>query len=134
MRRTHQSVWFRGFILPLGWLVAATVISPTTAPSRSPQGPADPPQAGLQAAQLLPQRAAEEKNPGTELTPKQKREVMKSNFEKMKKEAAQLASMATELRDQLDKSNVDILSLDVIQRAERIEKLARKIKEEAKGY
>jgi hypothetical protein len=118
----------------LGWLVAATVISPTTAPSRSPQGPADAPQAGLQTAQLLPQKAAEEKNPGPELTPKQKREVMKSNFEKMKNDAAELASMANELRDELDKTSVDILSIDVIHRAEKIEKLARKIKEEAKGY
>jgi hypothetical protein len=134
MIQTHQSVWLRGFILPLGWLVAATVISPTTAPSRSAEGPADAPQADLRVALLLPQRIIEEKHPGTELTPKQKRELMKSNFAKMKNDAAQLASIANELRDELNKTSVDILSMDVIHRAEKIEKLARKIKEEAKGY
>jgi len=59
---------------------------------------------------------------------------MKSNFEKVKNDAAQLASMANELRGELNKTSVDILSMDVIHRAEKIEKLARKIKEEAKGY
>jgi hypothetical protein len=134
MRRTPQSVWLRGFILPLGWLVAVTVISPTTAPSRSAEGPANTPQAEFQVALLLPQRMPVGKNPGPELTPKQKRELMKSNFEKMRNDAAQLASMANELRDELDKANVDILSVDVIHRAEKIEKLARKIQQEAKGY
>jgi hypothetical protein len=59
---------------------------------------------------------------------------MKSNFKKMKDEAAELASLSNELRDELNKTSVDILSLDVIHRAEKIEKLARKIKEEARGY
>ncbi|MGD1158678.1 MAG: hypothetical protein ABSA41_23035 [Terriglobia bacterium] len=134
MRRTPQSVWLRGFILPLGWLVGASLISPTTAPSRSAEGPANTPQADFQVALLLPQRITEGKNPGPELTPKQKRELMKSNFEKVKNDAAQLASMANELRGELNKTSVDILSMDVIHRAEKIEKLARKIKEEAKGY
>jgi hypothetical protein len=134
MIRTRQSVWLRGFILPLGWLVAASLISPSTAPSRSAEGPADTPQADLQVVLLLPQRIYVEKNPNPELTPKQKRELMKSNFHKMRNDAAQLASMANELRDELNKARVDILSMDVIHRAEKIEKLARKIKEEAKGY
>jgi hypothetical protein len=134
MIRTHQSVWLRRLIVPLGWLVAASLITPTTAPSRTAEGPADTPQADLQVALLLPQRIYVQKNPSPELTPKQKRELMKSNFEKMRNDAAQLASMANELRDELNKTSVDILSVDVIHRAEKIEKLARKIKEEAKGY
>jgi ribosome recycling factor len=114
--------------------VAACLISPTAAQSRNAEGPSDTPQADLQIALLLPQRITVEKTPPPDLTPKQRRELMKSNFKKMKAEAAELASMATELRDELDKTSIDVLSLDVIHRAERIEKLARKIKEEAKGY
>jgi len=41
---------------------------------------------------------------------------------------------ANDLHEELDKSSVDILSLDVIQKADKIEKLAKKIKDEAKGY
>ncbi|MBZ5669865.1 MAG: hypothetical protein LAO04_09055 [Acidobacteriia bacterium] len=134
MRRTPQSVWLRGFILTLGWLAAASLISPTTAPSRNAEGPADTPQADFQVALLLPQTIGVEKHPTPELTHKQRRELMKFNFENMKDDAAQLASLANELRDELNKTSVDILSVDVIHRAEKIEKLARKIKQEAKGY
>jgi hypothetical protein len=134
MMRMCHSPWLRGFILPLGGLIAACLISPTVAPSRNAEGPSDTPQADLQMALLLPQRVTFEKPPPPEITPKQRRELMKSNFNKMKAEAAELASMANELRDELDKTSVDILSVDVIHRAEKIEKLARKIKDEAKGY
>jgi ribosome recycling factor len=85
-------------------------------------------------ALLLPQQITPEKTQPPELTAKQRRDLMKSNFQKMKADAAELASMANDLRDELDKSSVNVLSMDVIRRAEKIEKLARKIKEEAKGY
>ena len=68
------------------------------------------------------------------MTAKQKAAMMKSNFEKTKDDASELADMANGLRDELNKTNINILSVDVIHRAEKIEKLARKIKEEAKGY
>jgi hypothetical protein len=118
----------------MAWLIAAGLISQATAPSARAQSSADAPQADLQAALLLPQRPTEDKIPEPTLTPKQRREVMKSNFEKVKNDAAELASLANELRDELDKTSVDVLSMDVIHKAEKIEKLARKIREEAKGY
>ena len=76
----------------------------------------------------------EVKPEGPEITTRQKRDLLKSNFEKTKDNASELADMAIGLRDELNKTNVNILSVDVIHRAEKIEKLAKKIKEEAKGY
>jgi nitric oxide reductase activation protein len=45
-----------------------------------------------------------------------------------------LLSLAQELKAEVDKSNKDQLSLDVVKRAEQIEKLAKSVKEKMKGY
>lgn len=133
MVRTSCSVWLRGLIV-LGLLVATTLIWTASAPSRPPEGQAASPLADPAAARVTSQGVPVERNTGPELTTKQKRELLKSRFEKIKDDAAQLATKANDLHDELDRSSVDILSLDVIQKAEKIEKLAKKIKDEAKGY
>jgi hypothetical protein len=68
------------------------------------------------------------------LSPKQRLYIMRANFEKSKSDAAELAALAKALREELNKPNVNVLSLQVVNRAERIEKLAKKIREETKGY
>ena len=70
---------------------------------------------------------------GPPLTKKQKQQLLKSNFEKMKRDGDELAELARSLQEDLDKSNQNVLSLKVVERTERIEKLARKIKTAAKG-
>ena len=68
------------------------------------------------------------------LTPKQQRDILKSNYEKMKEQADELADLAKSLRDDLNKSNQNILSLQVVDKADKIEKLAKKIRDSAKGH
>ena len=68
------------------------------------------------------------------LSDKQKRELLKSNFDRMKRDAKELADLAKELEDQLDKSNENVLSLGIVDKADKIEKLARKIKSTARGF
>ncbi len=65
---------------------------------------------------------------------KQKRELMKANYEKMKRDAEELASLAKSLQEDVDKSNENVLSLHIMEKAEKIEKLAKRIKSVAKGY
>jgi len=65
---------------------------------------------------------------------KQKKELLKQNFEKMKSDAGELVELSKSLQADLDKSNENVLSLRVVDRAEKIEKLARRIKEMARGY
>ena len=72
--------------------------------------------------------------PQIPLTGKQKRDLLKSNFEKMKHDAKELADLSKALQDELDKSNENVLSLDVVDKADKIEKLARKIKGTARGF
>lgn len=59
---------------------------------------------------------------------KRQRDLLKSNYEKLKQEADELAGLAKSLQDDLDTSNPDVLSLKVVQKAEKIEKLAKKIR------
>jgi hypothetical protein len=52
----------------------------------------------------------------------------------LKRDTDKLLKLATELKQYVDKSNENVLSLDVLKRAEAIEKLARSVKEKMKGY
>ena len=63
---------------------------------------------------------------------KREKDLRKYRFEKMKDHAAELAKLSAALKEDLDKSNENILSLDVVEKAQEIEKLAKKIQSEAK--
>ncbi len=52
----------------------------------------------------------------------------------LKRDTDKLLKLATELKQYVDKSNENVLSLDVLKKAEAIEKLARSVKEKMKGY
>lgn len=51
----------------------------------------------------------------------------------LQKDTDRLLQLATELKEYVDKSNEHTLSLDVIKKAEEIEKLARSVKGKMKG-
>lgn len=53
--------------------------------------------------------------------------------EDIKKDTEKLLELATELKQAVDKSNENTLSLDVVKKAEQIEKLAKAVKEKMKG-
>lgn len=90
---------------------------------------------GFRSAALRAQEIPREENePARGLSPKQKRELLKSNFEKMKRDADELLSLAQSLQGDLSKSSEHVLSLPIVEKAEKIEKLARKIKTTARGY
>ena len=63
-------------------------------------------------------------------------QVMARNAERQKKlteDTAKLLALATELKEQVDKTDKDILSVDVIKKTDEIEKLAKSIRERMKG-
>ena len=51
----------------------------------------------------------------------------------LKRDTEKLFKLATELKDYVDKSNENVLSLDVLKKAEEIEKLARSVREKMNG-
>lgn len=76
-------------------------------------------------------------SPSPETFPKssQKRQkaLMDYNFKKLKQHAQDLADLAKSLQTEIEKSNENVLSLEIVKKAEQAEKLAKKIKDEAKG-
>lgn len=72
--------------------------------------------------------------PPAPLSPQQRKGLLKSNFEKMKRDAEELAALAKSLQVDIDGSNENVLSLKIVDKAEKIERLAKKIKAAAKGY
>ncbi len=61
------------------------------------------------------------------------RALARANFENLKHDTDQLADLAKALQLEVSKSNYNRLSLSVIDKAGKIEKLAKKIKGNAKG-
>jgi len=59
--------------------------------------------------------------------------ILKAKYEDAKRNADALAELALALKSDLDKGNENVAPLDVPQRAEKIEKLAKKLKKWGKG-
>lgn len=53
--------------------------------------------------------------------------------EQLVKDTNKLLALATELKSQVDKTNKDTLSVDVVKKADEIEKLAKNVKEKMRN-
>jgi hypothetical protein len=56
-------------------------------------------------------------------------EQQKKRYENVKRDSQKLLELATELKQNVDKSGENILSMDVVRKAEEMEKLARRVKD-----
>jgi hypothetical protein len=92
------------------------------------------PSAGASSSQAVQELQPNSESEQIRLSGKQKRDLLKANFDRMKRDAKELADLAKDLQEQLDKSNENVLSLTVVDKADKIEKLARKIKSSARGF
>jgi hypothetical protein len=128
--RTAILLWL--FVTLAGQMLGVPrIISATAAPSH--------PEATTQvdnpdAPQRSPRAQSNEESSQSPLPEKQRRDLLKANFEKMKRDAGELTDLAKALQEELNKSNENILSLDIVDKADKIEKLARKIKGTARGF
>ncbi len=126
----------RGAMLSWGLLITLACLIPPSAPAQFPQSSQgsttqsggrpilspDSHEAGLNRPDIYPP-----------LTLQQKQGLVQANFAKSKSDAAALAALAKELREELNKPDA-VLSAEVINRVEKIEKLAKRIRDETKGY
>ena len=119
-------------VLAWGLLITVIFLAPAPVPAQSMQNEPIPSSqtGGRRNNNVLPP-LPDETSP---LSPKQKLNIMQSNFARSKTDAAELAALAKGLREELDKPNVNVLSLEVMNRVDRIQKLAKKIREETKGF
>lgn len=68
-----------------------------------------------------------------EMQEQQARSRNSDRQKKLKEDTDKLLVLATQLKQDVDKTNKDVLSVDVIKKADEIEKLAHSVKERMKG-
>jgi glucose/arabinose dehydrogenase len=103
-------------------LLTFTAISLAAAQQPAPGSAAQPPVAKMPATAVP---TADTSKPTTpQKTPQQKQ---------LADDTAKLLTLANELKVELDKSSKDTLSLSVIRKAEQVEKLAHKVRDEMKA-
>ncbi|MGH9451818.1 MAG: hypothetical protein ACRD11_14980 [Terriglobia bacterium] len=127
---------FRGAVVVALTVLAALVLAaakqgsaPAPYGAQSPVPPHQFPQS-LSSSPSLPV-APPLNNP---LTLKQKSAIVNANFRSTKHDVEKLSKLVQTLDDELKKSNPDVLSLSIVKQTDKIAKLARKIKNEAKSY
>ena len=54
--------------------------------------------------------------------------------QELKRDTEKLLKLSTELKDYVDKTNENVLSLEVLKKAEEIEKLAHSVRTKMRGY
>ena len=87
----------------------------------------------------FPQVPPLEQKPGREDEPRlrmEKEMAKKANQNRqadLKRDTEKLLKLATELKESVDKTNESTLSVDVVKKAEEIEKLAHSVKDKMKG-
>lgn len=83
-----------------------------------------------QAQDRRPQEAVPEGPP----MPNAERKILEENDKDMKKKVDRLYELATELKNEVNKTDSSkVLSMNLVKKAEEIEKLARDIKNRSKG-
>lgn len=96
----------------------------------------------MQGQDTIPSRGTPRQNRLPRINPtrfpkpsrKQQQALLDNNFKQMKKHADDLAELAKSLQKEIHDSNANVLSLEIVKKAEQVEKLAKKIKKEAKAY
>lgn len=126
--RSPSRRWIRG---AAGVAVMATLIAVAQPPQQSPTPNPDLPYLRPEANRLP------DKNDQMKLNTDQakKAHFEAANAERKKQiadDTAKLLELATELKSEVDKTSKDTLSINVIRKAESIEKLAKGVKEKMK--
>jgi len=68
-----------------------------------------------------------------EMQRKMQKQRQKKRFEEMQRDSQKLLELATALKKHVDESGEQVLSVEVIKKAEEMEKLARRVKENMRG-
>ena len=106
----RKVIFLLGTFLALAVLVFAGVPALRSAPSQPIQG----------------SRTTDQQQ---EMEDRMQKAANKKRQDEIKEETQKLFQLASELKDAVDKTNENMLSLEVIHKAEEVEKLAKKVKE-----
>ena len=80
------------------------------------------------------QKPGQEPAPENPMAPSAEKKILEENEKDIKKKVERLYGLASELKAEVDKTDSSkVLSLNLVRKAEEIEKLAREIKNRSKG-
>ena len=122
MKLHPSKVWFSRALLAACLMVVPALFG--AAQSRGTGG--RPPNQGPEP---IPQEG-----PDILTSSKQRKAFLKHKLEKMKEDADEMAELAISVQEELEKTSENEFPLKVVEKAEKIEKLAKRIKNAAKGY
>jgi len=97
----------------------------------SQQEPPPPPPPN--PSQMRQRRTVPEDETRVRMEEEMAKQANKERWDQLKRDTDSLLKLATELKEYVGKSNENTLSLDVIKKADQIEKLAHSVKEKMKG-
>jgi hypothetical protein len=90
--------------------------------------------AGMKNPPQKPPSGQEPQDPDNPALPNPEKKILESNDKDMKKKVEQLYQLASELKEEVEKTDSSrVLSLNLVKKAEEIEKLAHDIKNRSKG-
>jgi hypothetical protein len=113
------------WILFLFLALASAPVTFSQRPWPHPRRDAAPIELGGEPKEREEQRAAE--------LHQREQESNQRRQEEIRRDADKLLQFATELKQRTDRADENLVSLDMIRRAERIEKLAKSLKQKMKG-
>ena len=93
----------------------------------SPQHPLPPPPLSV------PQPDDSDPNVPSQLQKEMEKKANEQRQAELKRDTEKLLRLSTELKEYVEKSNENVLSLDVIKKADEIEKLAHSVKTKMRG-
>jgi hypothetical protein len=118
------------------WALSICLLFTIGGNAQSKQRPVNPPPQGGAGMPIPPPDPIGEGN-SDESTRRAMHEMeKKANLERqaaLKKDTEKLLKLAEELKNSVDKSSASVLSLEVMKKAEEIEKLAHSVKDKMKG-
>ncbi|WP_213803394.1 hypothetical protein [Granulicella sp. dw_53] len=101
---------------------------------QQPQFPGQPGQSGRNKGGMQPPGMGTDTDDMTVKLQEQQSKTRNSERQKrLEVDTQKLLALATELKEQVDKTDKNILSVDVIKKADEIERLAKSVKERMKG-
>jgi hypothetical protein len=124
-------VRFKPFALPVVLIMLTPVFSVAAFTQDASQSV---PQSPIQIPRLGTNPDAREDEEHAKIEKDMAKKLNHERQVQLQRDTDNLLKLATELKKYVDKSNENTLSLDVIKKAEEIEKLARSVKEKMKAY
>lgn len=131
-----QKCWPRIAVKPRRWILPVIVSLSSALPAVSQSGNQRPPLVSVwkQSSPQFPPQGRREQD--EELSTIQKENARRANEQRqleLRRDTDRLLQLTNELKQYVDNTNENILSLEVIKKAEEIERLAKSVKVKMKG-